>query len=143
MRLQRGFTLIELMIVVAIIAILAAIAIPAYQDYTVRARVSEGFSLAVSAKTLVIENAGNGNTNLAAGFIAPTPTGDVASVNVDGTNGQITITYQSAVPASTLIFEPLDNSGALVPGTPPVGRVTWRCTGGTLNGRYRPANCRA
>lgn len=143
MQSAKGFTLIELMIVVAIIAILAAVAIPAYQDYTVRARVSEGFSLAVSAKTLVIENAVNGNVDLAAGFISPSATANVASITVDSTNGQITISYQGAVPASSLVLEPLDNSGALSPGVPPVGRVTWRCTGGTLNGRYRPANCRA
>lgn len=142
MRIEKGFTLIELMIVVAIIAILAAIAIPAYQDYTARARVSEGFSLAVSAKTLVVENAVNGNLNLASGFTSPSPTADVASITVDSSNGQITINYQGGVPASSLIMEPLDNSGALVPGIPPEGRVTWRCTGGTLNGRYRPANCR-
>src|SRR6476646_8936943 len=91
--LQKGFTLIELMIVVAIIGILAAVALPAYQDYTVRARVTEGLSLATAAKTAVAENAANGASDLASGWSAPTATPNVTSVGVSGTTGVITITY--------------------------------------------------
>ena len=79
-KLQQGFTLIELMIVVAIIGILAAIALPAYQDYTVRAKVSEGLVLASSAKLAVTENGANGK-NYASGWIAPSVTAAVASLS--------------------------------------------------------------
>ncbi|HPU54314.1 MAG TPA: pilin, partial [Burkholderiaceae bacterium] len=69
-KVQKGFTLIELMIVVAIVGILAAVAIPAYQDYTVRARVAEGLGLASAAKISVAENAANGSADLGLGYTA-------------------------------------------------------------------------
>src|SRR4029453_18662546 len=81
-RVQQGFTLIELMIVVAIIGILAAVALPAYQDYTVRAKVTEGLVLASGAKTIVAENAANGK-NFNSGYTAPAATNNVASVAID------------------------------------------------------------
>ncbi|MCC6203142.1 MAG: pilin [Gammaproteobacteria bacterium] len=152
-RVQKGFTLIELMIVVAIIGILAAVAIPAYQDYTVRARVTEGLSLASSAKTLVAENAANGSAGLALGFQAPASTKNVTSVAVNDDAGFITITYTSAAGGGTLILNPFYDAGtALAKTVIPTNAIQWRCNAagstavvgaaGTLQAKYAPAECR-
>ena len=160
--IQKGFTLIELMIVVAIIGILAAVALPAYQDYTVRAKVTEGLSLASSAKAAVAENAANAAA-FDSGWTAPSATKNVASVGISTTNGEITITYTAAIDGGgkTLVLSPRNGGfggGPLVGTTtsstvPSAGSITWNClspdsptgktgTRGTINSKYVPAECR-
>ena len=142
MNKQKGFTLIELMIVVAIVGILAAIAIPAYQDYTVRARVTEGLSLASAAKVTVAENAMSG-LPLSQGWVAPGATSNVASVSVNSTTGAITVTYVAAIDTSgTMVLTPTAGGAAIASGTIPTDAIAWSCTGGDLAPRYRPAICR-
>tara|TARA_Y100001934_G_scaffold206366_1_gene244020 strand:- start:289 stop:711 length:423 start_codon:yes stop_codon:yes gene_type:complete len=139
MRKQHGFTLIELMIVVAIIGILAAVAVPAYQDYTVRARVTEGLSLAAGAKTAVSEywssQGSMPSNNDQAGISASDDISGNSVQSVAVASGVITITFSSATPAL---------NGATIGMSPSTdgGSVIWTCTGGDLENKYRPSSCR-
>ena len=137
-QVQKGFTLIELMIVVAIIGILASIALPAYQDYTKRAHVTEGLSLASGAKTAIAEyystNAAWPANNTSAGLDAPTTIKGTAVTGVAVADGVITATFNKKVTTgATLQLTPTDAGGA----------IEWNCTGGTLDAKYRPSKCRS
>lgn len=147
-QLQQGFTLIELMIVVAIIGILAAIAIPAYQNYTIRAQVSEGMSLADGAKTAITEfytNTGSfPSKNASAGLASAANikgnyvtsvavgTGDTPATTA---NGAITVTYgnkaNTAIATKTMIISAVTSAGS----------IAWTCKAGTISKAYLPTSC--
>lgn len=169
-QIQQGFTLIELMIVVAIVGILAAIALPAYQDYTVRARVTEGLSVATAAKTQVSDILANGINSAAGynnGYNSPTASQNVQGIQIAQATGQITITYTARAGGGTLVLVPYLMTAGATPTasalplataafTPPAQQVQWQChsdsvatvrsvpptDAATLPARFAPAECK-
>jgi type IV pilus assembly protein PilA len=142
--MQKGFTLIELMIVVAIIGILAAVALPAYQDYTVRAKVSEVILAASSAKTSVAEAASTFSTMPLTASVDITPqaskyVASVAYANASSTTaGKITVTTTTA--DSNISSKQLDMNGVYSGG-----QVVWTCVAGATNpitAKYLPSSCK-
>lgn len=159
---QTGFTLIELMMVVAIIGILASVAIPMLGQYTIRTRVTEGLVSAGTARTRVAEILQSGHATpagYAAAFVAPAPTANVASVAINPLTGVVTMMTTSQAGGGSVVLSPYTgaNTGLpnpTVPFPPPVGQVNWQCMAagtpsvvvgvlpGTLPRRFAPPECR-
>jgi type IV pilus assembly protein PilA len=137
-QVQKGFTLIELMIVIAIIGILAAVALPAYQDYTIRAKASDMISLVTPAKLAVTEtvlNDGSFPTTFGAAGYTPATSKYVRSIALGATSGIITVTANSTGLSGNSI------AMTLTPSTNASGTVEWDCAA-TTGTKYMPASCR-
>jgi type IV pilus assembly protein PilA len=142
-KMQKGFTLIELMIVVAIIGILAAIAIPAYQDYVIRTQVSEGASLADGSKTAIGEfynqTARLAGSNASSGLATSTSIIGKYVTSVDASSGKITVTYGGSSNAK------ISGSNLIYSATTHAGSISWSCNSTVstvVANKYRPQVCR-
>lgn len=153
---EKGFTLIETMIVVAIIGILAGIAVRFYGDYVMRARISEALSASAVARTVVIDNATSNTGDFAYGFPPPSSTENLDGIVIDSRTGVIDIDLGARAGGGTLVIIPYTGTEAapvpLVAGVVPDGVIKWRCraagssfplgTAGKALAKHTPVECR-
>lgn len=154
--LQKGFTLIEVMIVVAIIGILAAGGIFIYQDYLVRARISEALTASAVARTVVVDNATSNTGDFSLGYPPANATVNLDGISLDSMTGIITVDLSAKAGGGNLVIVPYTGTEAtpvaLVAGSTPDGIIRWRCraagssfslgAAGTALAKYAPAECR-
>ena len=145
MQRQNGFTLIELMIVIAIIGILAGVALPAYQDYSIRAKVGEGLHVSMAAKQAVAETHNSrggfpvlGNTSYGLPLAVSINGTYVSSVSAAGTTGVVTVEYRQ------LAAGKVDSGDTLFlsPVTSEPGTMKWSCSSTSIAAKFLPSNCR-
>jgi type IV pilus assembly protein PilA len=145
--INRGFSLIELMTVVGIIALMSALAIPIYQDYAIRTRVAEGMAVAAAAKSVVVLNAAMAASDFSSGYVPPNTSDNVSGIVINSQNGEIDIQYTvkagAITGASNIVMSPKSGGISLLANFPPIGgAIQWTCTSGTLPSKYRPTQCR-
>lgn len=146
---SKGFTLLELMFTVTVVAILAVIALPSYQNYTIRARVTEGLILASTAKLNVLEVASSGahkGTGYLMGYTLPGNINSLSSLDIAEDTGVITLSYTASAGSTVIVLNPTGAPGLMLGGpeqfTPPALAISWVCSHTSAEEVYVPSSCR-